>query len=439
MTEEEIQKITDVVCPFCGCLCDDLEIDVKDNKVVTTYNCCTIGTKKFFSVNEEGHRFIHPMLRKGEELVAISWDEAIERAAKILLEADRPLLYGFSSTSNEAIGEGFKLAEAIGGVLDQTASVCHGPSVLAIQDVGRSAATLGEIKARANVIVYWGSNPSAAHPRHMSRYSMFIRGFFREKGAKERTLIVVDPRNTDAAKLADIFIQVEQGKDYELISALRAALKGVEIPDVVAGVPKEKIFEVLEIMKNAYFGVVFFGMGLTQTFGRQRNVDNAINLIRDLNSYTKWIVSPMRGHYNVTGAGTVWTWQCGYPMAIDFAKGYPRYNPGEYCANDVLIRAETDAALIIASDPGAHFPAKSNRHLAKIPVIAIEPHVTPTTELAELILPPSIIGVEEEGTAYRMDHVPIRLRKVVDAPGECLSDVEILKRILAKVQELSNA
>lgn len=436
MTEENVQKLTDVVCPFCGCLCDDIEIDVQNNRVITAYNSCTIGTKKFFSAGETDHRFTKPMLRKEGKLVPISWDEAIERAAKILIDAERPLMYGFSSTSNEAIGEGFKLAEELGAVLDQTASVCHGPSVLAIQDVGRSAATLGEVKARANVVVYWGCNPSAAHPRHMSRYSMFVRGFFREKGAKERTLIVVDPRNTDAAKLADIYVPVQQGKDFELVAAMRAALNGVEIPEEIAGIPKTKILELLEIMKTAYFGVLFFGMGLTQTFGRQRNIDNAINLVRALNSFSKWIISPMRGHYNVTGAGTVWSWQCGYPMAIDFARGYPRYSPGEFCANDVLVSGEADAALIMASDPGAHFPAVSNRHLAKIPVITIEPHITPTTELSELILPPTIVGVEEEGTAYRMDHVPIKLRKVVNAPGQCLSDQEILKRILQKVKEL---
>lgn len=436
MTEEEVQKISDVVCPFCGSLCDDLEVDVQNNKVVTVYNACTIGTKKFFSANELGHRFTKPMLRKDGKLVPIKWDEAIERAAKILVEAERPLMYGFSSTSNEAIGVGFEVAEEIGAVLDQTASVCHGPSVLAIQDVGRSAATLGEIKARADVIIYWGSNPSAAHPRHMSRYSMFVRGFFRERGAKERTLIIIDPRNTEAAKLADIYIQVEQGKDYELVSALRAALRGVDIPDKVAGVPKEKILELLNILKNAYFGVLFFGMGLTQTFGRHRNINNAINLVRELGSYTKWIISPMRGHYNVSGAGTVWTWQTGYPFAIDFARGYPRYNPGEYCANDVLVNGEADAALIMASDPGAHFPAVSVAHLAKIPLIAIDCHITPTTEIADLILPPAMVGIETEGTAYRMDLVPIKLRKVINPSDDCLPDEEILKRILIKIKEL---
>ena len=47
-----------------------------------------------------------------------------------------------------------------------------------------------------------------AHPRHMGRYGVFARGFFRERGRSDRTLIVVDPRKTDTAKLADIHLQV---------------------------------------------------------------------------------------------------------------------------------------------------------------------------------------------------------------------------------------
>jgi formylmethanofuran dehydrogenase subunit B len=34
-----------------------------------------------------------------------------------------------------------------------------------------------------------------------------------------------------------------------------------------------------------------------------------------------------------------------------------------------------------------------------------------------------------------MDNVPIRLRKVKDAPGECLSDKDILEKLIEKVKE----
>jgi formylmethanofuran dehydrogenase subunit B len=144
----------------------------------------------------------------------------------------------------------------------------------------------------------------------------------------------------------------------------------------------------------------------------------------------------MRGHYNVTGFNEVLSWQSGYPYAVDFSRGYPRYNPGETAANDVLQRGEADSALIVASDPAAHFPKKSVEHLAKIPLIVIDPHWTPTTELADIVIPSAIAGIETEATAYRMDAVPIRLRKVLDPPDGILSDVEILKMILHRVRTM---
>ena len=63
--------------------------------------------------------------------------------------------------------------------------------------------------------------------------------------------------------------------------------------------------------------------------------------------------------------------------------------------------------------------------MAEIPVIAIEPHRTPTTEMADIIIPPAIVGMEAEGTAYRMEGVPIRMKKVFDS--DLLSDREILE------------
>ncbi|MEM2319116.1 MAG: formylmethanofuran dehydrogenase subunit B, partial [Candidatus Bathyarchaeia archaeon] len=70
------------------------------------------------------------------------------------------------------------------------------------------------------------------------------------------------------------------------------------------------------------------------------------------------------------------------------------------------------------------------------PVIAIDAYESLTTEIATVVIPAAIAGVEVEGTAYRMDHVPIRLRKVLDPPQGVLPDREIMTRILEKVREL---
>ncbi|MCQ1536598.1 formylmethanofuran dehydrogenase subunit B [Methanosarcina sp. KYL-1] len=427
--------IKDAVCSLCGSLCDDITVTVEDNKITKIENACILGHSKFVGMFEHD-RIETPMIRKEGELVPVSYEEAIEAAANILVNSRRTLSYGWCSTSCEAISKAIQLAEETGSIIDSTANVCHGPSALAAQEKGAPSATLGEIKNRADVLIFWGCNPVHAHPRHMSRYSSFSKGFFTEKGRKGRKMVVIDVRKTDTAKLADTYVEIDQGSDLLLITALRSIVNGHAdvVPETVAGVSKAEVMELAETLKNAKFVCVFFGMGVTQSRSKYKNGDGVSSLISDLNQHTKAVMIGMRGHYNVTGFGQVATWETGFPMAIDFARGYPYYNPGETGANDVLVREEADAAIIAAADAGAHFPQKAVRHLAKIPVIQIDPYANPTTEIADVIIPAAVVGIEAEGTAYRMDAISLRMKKLIDSKFK--TDEEIAKDLIAKVREL---
>jgi len=474
-----------VTCPVCGCLCDDIELTIADGKVAQIKNGCAMCESKFLNYISE-HRTKTPLIRKEGKLVPASYKEAISKSAELLAKANYPILYGWSSTDCEAQRVGVELAEEVGGVLDNTAVVCHGPSILSVQEVGIPTCTLGQIRHRADLIIYWGCNPWSAHPRHLERYTSFTEGRFEgsewksyinkvkaSAGRKKRRslerqgilkqrlepivqtvsdnkppgtlskegrkLIVVDVRKSMTAEMADYFLQVEPGKDYELMLAIRALVKDQEL-DVaeVAGVPVEYLQELVDAMISCQFGVIFFGMGLTQSAGKFRNIDVAISLIRDLNMRTKFAIMPMRGHFNVTGANTVFTWQSGYPYAVDFSLGYPKYNPGETTSVDILLRKESDAALVIASDPASNFPRKAVEHLVKNPLIVIDPHMNVTALVGDVILPSAIVGIEKAGTAYRMDHVPLPLKKVVDPPEGILSDEEILRRILEEVRRIKS-
>jgi len=192
-------------------------------------------------------------------------------------------------------------------------------------------------------------------------------------------------------------------------------------------------------MKTSQFVAIFFGLGVTMSGAKNRTIDNILSLTRDLHMFTKCVIMPMRGHYNVEGFDEVVTWETGFPYAVDFSRGYPRYNPGETSAIEALTRGDVDAALIVASDPIAHFPKETTRQLMSIPVVAIDSHESLTTEIADVVIPAAIAGIEVDGTAYRMDHVPIRLRKVIDPPKGVLPDREILLRILEKVREMKAA
>ena len=425
-------EITDAICSFCGSLCDDLTVKVEDNKIIDVRRACRLGTKKML-----GHdRIPAPMIRNGSgELVEASYDEAIDRAAEILAGSKRPLLYGWASTSCEAQGKGILLSEIVGGVIDNTASVCHGPSTLAVQQKGLPTASLGQMKNRADLVIFWGCNPVHAHPRHMSRYSVYLRGFFLDRGRQNRKFVTVDVRMTDTASISDEFIQIDQGSDYLVISALRALINDKDnvVPDVVGGVPKAELVRIAEMLRTCKFGMLLFGMGLTQSKSKYKNIDIALSLVNDLNTKTKFVVTPMRGHYNVTGFGQVCAWQTGFPTA-DLARGAPYYNPGEISANDLLMRDEVDAAMVIAGDAGAHFPGASIRNLAKVPLVQIDPYANATTEFADVVIPAAIVGIECEGTAYRMDGLSLRMRKLVES--DYLSDEEILDRITEKVRTI---
>ena len=402
---------SDAVCPFCGCLCDDIEITVEGNEIVNARNACAVSRAKF--LNHRLNSLSAPTV-DGEK---VGIDEAVDTAARIIADARRPLIYGLSSTDCGAIGVAVELGELAGGVVDNTSSVCHGPTILALQQVGESKTTLGEVKNRADLIIFWGSNPTEAHLRHLIRYSVMPKGMYTQEGRKSRHVVVVDVRKTRTSRLADEFVKVDVNSDLELLLALRAVVRGSKIQaEEVSGVPLSQIKALAKRMKEARMGIVFFGLGLTH--------------------HTKFLLTPMRGHYNVAGANTVTTWQTGYPYAVDFSRGYPRYNPGEYTSVDLLARGEPDAAVIIASDPVAHFPASAAKHLARIPVVTLDHKVTPTTMLSKVVIPVATVGVEAEGTAYRMDGVPLRLKRVIEPHEGVLSDVDVLTKIVETVRSL---
>lgn len=422
---------TDVVCPFCGCLCDDIEVTVEENSITNTRNACTISRSKF--LNHHLNRVMAPTI-DGKEATL---DEALEASAEILAKASRPLVYGLSSTECHAIGKAVELAEMIGGVVDNTSSVCHGPTILALQQVGESKTTLGEVKNRSDLVIFWGSNPTESHLRHIIRYSGMPKGKFTQEGRKSRYIVVVDVRETRMARVADLFLRIEPNCDFELLLALRGAVRGADIKvDEVAGISKNQIYDLAKKMREAKMGIIFFGLGLTQSDGKHMNIDAAVGLVAELNHHTKFVLTPMRGHYNVAGANSVTTWQTGYPYAVDFSRNHPRYNPGEYTAVDLLGRNEADAVIVIASDPVSTFPKDAVKHLTKIPTVTLEQKVTPTTMLSKVVLPVATAGVEAEGTAYRMDGVPLMLKKVVEPDEGIKSDAEILEMIIEKVKIL---
>ena len=427
-------QIDHAVCAFCGCVCDDISVTVENDRITQTKNACVLGKAWFLS---HGAPSDLPVVRiEGQPA---TFDQGIEAAARHLAKARYPFIYGLSSTSCEAQRKAVALAEALGGCIDCCTSVCHGPSGMALQGVGEPTCTLGEVKNRADLVVYWGSNPGESHPRHMARYAVTPKGMFVPEGRKGRTVVLVDVRKTASARAADMFLQIRPGKDFEALWALQALVNGQKLNQAAVaeiGLTLDQLTDLADRMMHCKFGVLFIGQGLTQTRGKHFNTSAAFLLVRALNRHAKFALMPMRGHGNVTGIDNVLAWQTGYPFGVNFSLGYPRFNPGEYTVVDVFSRGEADAALVVAADPVSSLPGKAARRMAEIPTIALDTHESETTKIARIVFITATAGIHVEGTIYRMDSIPIHMRKVL--ASRYPSDEEVLSRLLARVKELKS-
>jgi formylmethanofuran dehydrogenase subunit B len=428
MTPSTKYTVEHATCTFCGCVCDDMMLTVEDHKITQAKNACVLGKAWFAEHTIESRPFA---LIDGREATT---EEGVAAAAEVLAQARFPVVYGLSDTTCEAQRQAVAIADLIGANLDTTTSVCHGPSGIAFQGVGESTATLGEIKNRADLVIYWGGNPAESHPRHFTRYAVTPKGMFVPGGRKDRTVVLVDVRRTPSVRAADIFIQVKPKSDFEVLWALRALVKGKRVPASIeeeTGVSLATLADLAERMKSCRYGVLFFGMGLTMSRGKHFNSGALLALASDLNEHTHFVAKPVRGHGNVTGADNVVSWSTGYPFGVNFSRGYPRFNPGEFTTVDLLARGEADAALIVASDPASNFPQPAIERMKQIPVVVLDPKPTATAALAKVAFTTATYGINTGGTVYRMDDVPIELRPAFPSPYP--SDEAVLAAIHARL------
>ncbi len=423
-----------IVCPVCGGSCDDVQVELK--------NAFKMGTAKFQEVVSD-HRLKDPMIKKNGIFDKVAWDEALTKAAEILVNAKRPLLFMGSETSCEAHEVGLHIGEYLGAVVDSNATICHGPTVMGIQEAGIAGATAGMGKNRSELSIYWGTNPLASMPRHMSKYAIFPRGYWTKRGRFDRKVITVDPRRTPTADASDLHIQLKPNSDYELLNALLTILNGKQPhPSVeqVTGVPIVVMEEMIKMMLETKYGTVSVGLGLGSSYGKHRNVEIALTLLKELNNNkgTKFTIGALRGHCNVAGFNQTATYLYGYPFGLDFARGYPRYNPGEHTTVDLLREKDVDAAFVLGADLVCHTPADCASYLVEIPMVCMDIAPCPTTVASDVVLPGVIDAMECDGTFYRLDNMPVYFKGFTKSPFDFTqSNEDTLKQLFAKIKEIA--
>lgn len=421
---------TDVACTVCGCVCDDLKVHTRGRELVDIENACALAEPWFadlqaWSQQEQGETaFVH-----GEP---VDQTTALKAAADILRSSNAPLIFGLSQSSTDGQRAAVALAEQLRCGIDTTASVCHGPSIMAIQQVGESTSSLGEVRHRADLVIFWGADPAESHPRHFERYSVDAIGDHIPRGRADRHVIVLDQQPGKTSALADEFIAIPPGQDFEVLWCLRQLIRTGELP-TAANLPlnRDVLIRLAERLRQCRYGVFFFGLGLAQTSLGHLNVNALLQLTADLNRHTRFTARRLRIPGDVTGADAVLCWTTGFPFAVNLGREKPRYNPGEFTAEELLSRDDIDSCVIVGSDCLKMLSSAAMQKLSTIPTIAIDsPHIQsplqPTVQFRT-----AVYGYHAAGTVYRMDETPLPLRQLVDT--DLPTDGDILNEIRTRL------
>jgi formylmethanofuran dehydrogenase subunit B len=408
--------IDPVTCLVCGCLCDDLVVVRQGGNITEVGNACALG--KEWLQRDRSHESGLPAALINGQPAEIA--DAVRLAAQMLVKAKAPIIVGLSRSTNETVAAALELADRIGAVVEPGDSRLSFPLVLAFQRAGKVSATLGEVKNRADVVLFWGADPVVSHPRHWQRYSVEPQGRFIHDGRAGRTVIVVDQERTATAAQADRFVEIDASRQFEILWVLRALVRGVAVDaDRVresTGIALLRLRELGEHLMAARYGAFFHGPLITRGTMTEAaaTLEAAHGLVRDLNRLTRFVILGIGEPGNFSGAEAVMTWQTGFPISVDLSADYPRSLPGVTSARRRLGRGETDLALVVGSMPPEQLDEKSRENLEKIPAVVIAPQDERDTWPAEPVVRcfAATPGLDDTGTVMRGDGVSLPLRQV---------------------------
>jgi formylmethanofuran dehydrogenase subunit B len=416
--------VEDVTCLGCGCACDDIRVTVRGDRIADAGRACVLGAAWF------GDGSLPREAAVDAQRAPI--DAALASAADLVRAATRPLVYLAPGITNETAREAVALADAIGAALDSVTSDTAMGAILAAQERGRASATLGEGRHRADVVVWWGVDPALRYPRYAERYL-----------PASRTVIAVDLGERLAPPDADRRFLLPAEDEVATLAALRAlvaAPAGDAAPHAVARdfVERDPVTAAIWARARALASALIAARyvlvvadaepepGVAAQPADHVRMSALIAFVQALNGPARAALSLLRGGGNRSGIDAVFTSQTGYPAAVDFSRGAPRYRPFDGRALQLASRSEVDAAIVVGYLDAV--PADVAAFVRTVPAVVIGPDASAMTLGQRCVaIDTGLAGVHDAGTVLRMDDVPLPARAVVPGPPAAAGVVKALR------------
>jgi ferredoxin-nitrate reductase len=482
-------------CSYCGVGCgiivtndpkNGVTVKGDENHPVNRGMLCSKGMNLHYVVNDTSDRILYPEMRgsKNHPLERVSWDTALDRAAAVfssIIKKHGPDSVGFYISGQCLTEEYYLVNKLVKGFLktnniDTNSRLCMSSAVAGYKKTfGEDSVPIAyEDIELADTFLITGANPAWCHPILFRRIEQH-----KEKNPKVK-IIVIDPRKTDSALAADLHLQIVPGTDIVLYHAIAKRLieKGyidndfvknhtenfnlykdlvlsssLEKASKLCGIAVNDIKLAADIIGKSKAFISLWAMGLNQSvIGVDKNT-----ALLNLSLLTGQIGKPGAGPFSLTGQPNAMGGREVGGMANLLAAHKELANPehrkevadfwgvdgisekpGLTATEmfDALESGKMKAVWIICTNPLVSLPearrVEKALQNAKFVVVQDISHNSDTAKFADLLLP-AAGWLEKEGTMTNSERRISYLPKGINAPGEALSDVEILTRFAKKM------
>jgi predicted molibdopterin-dependent oxidoreductase YjgC len=468
-------------CGYCSVGCG-MQLGVKGGRVVSVRGnpdhpvnigkLCPKGLAEHYSI-EADSRSRFPLFRSNGTMMRVSWSEALNTMVqrfRAVQERYGPESLGVISTGQLVTEEFYALGKLVQlgfGTrnYDGNTTLCMSTAVAGYK---RSFGSDGPPGAYADlecadVILLLGANIAENHPIPCTRL----------EANHKKALIVADPRVTKTAMMADLYLPLKPRSDLALINALlrfvideelydrrfvaehttgfdelRASLEPytLEFAEQITGLNQELIRKTALLYAHAEAAFIGWTMGVNHsTKGTE-----TVNAINNLALITGNIGRAGAAPFSITGqCNAMGTREAGFSSSLP---GYRRFESAQernqladlwkisperipekrgLAYPDIIeaaVAGKIRALWIIGTNPLVSFPNIDvlKHALGNLDFLVVQDgfHPTPTTELADLVLPAAIWG-EKEGTYTNSERRVSKVNAAVAPPGEALADFDI--------------
>jgi formylmethanofuran dehydrogenase subunit B len=416
-----------VTCPFCGLLCDDLQVTRTGSTLKVDSKGCPRSTAGF----ERPLPPAKPLVRGAE----VSLDQAVKAAAELIRQAKFPL-YGGMATDVAGQRGIMALADRTCGVVDHALSEGQYRNLRVVQTSGWIMSTLTEVRNRADLLLIIGSDVHKLHGRFFDRIVTPEHSMFEGIGQKRTVVFIGEGLDTSAAtgpRIEEVItLSVAKDRIPDVLAAISARVRGFPVaapeapsappakkaglfsslipggkssapaapPHMIAGVPFEAIEAVAEKCKKAKYGVMVWAPPALSMPQADLTVHLMTEIVRELNLKTRFAGLSLGGNEGAPSAASTCTWQTGFPLRVSFANGKPEYDSYRYNISRMLADGEGDLLTWVAT-----IGTDIGLPQTKLPTIVLG---TPGVRLAQpptVFIPVGTPGIDNAGQMVRCDNV----------------------------------